>query len=191
MRGNIYSLPAPFFVLATQNPIELEGTYPLPEAQLDRFLFNVILDYLTAAEEMKVIDLTTMTTIDTADTVTTDQEILDFQQLVRMVPIGESVARHAVDLVRATRPRDESAPDFVQKYVNYGASVRAAQFLVLGAKARALMKGRYHVTYDDVRSLYNPILRHRILLNFHAESDKLKQDDILTRVLDWKPSPRD
>src|ERR1022692_1905563 len=191
VRGNIYSLPAPFFVLATQNPIELEGTYPLPEAQLDRFLFNVILDYLTAAEEMKVIDLTTMTTIDTADTVTTDQEILDFQQLVRMVPIGESVARHAVDLVRATRPRDESAPDFVQKYVNYGASVRAAQFLVLGAKARALMKGRYHVTYDDVRSLYNPILRHRILLNFHAESDKLKQDDILTRVLDWKPSPRD
>jgi MoxR-like ATPase len=191
VRGNIYSLPAPFFVLATQNPIELEGTYPLPEAQLDRFLFNVILDYLTAAEEMKVIDLTTITTIDTADTVTTDQEILDFQQLVRMVPIGESVARHAIDLVRATRPRDESAPDFVQKYVNYGASVRAAQFLVLGAKARALMKGRYHVTYEDVRSLYAPILRHRILLNFHAESDRLKQDDILARVLEWKPSPRD
>jgi MoxR-like ATPase len=163
----------------------------LPEAQLDRFLFNVILDYLTAAEEMKVIDLTTITTIDTADTVTTDQEILDFQQLVRMVPIGESVARHAIDLVRATRPRDESAPDFVQKYVNYGASVRAAQFLVLGAKARALMKGRYHVTYEDVRSLYAPILRHRILLNFHAESDRLKQDDILARVLEWKPSPRD
>jgi MoxR-like ATPase len=191
VRGNIYSLPAPFFVLATQNPIELEGTYPLPEAQLDRFLFNVVLDYLTAAEEMKVIDLTTIVTLDTADPVTNDQEILDFQQLVRMVPIGESVARHAVDLVRATRPRDESAPDFVQKYVNYGASVRAAQFLVLGAKARALMKGRYHVTYEDVRSLYNPILRHRILLNFHAESDRLKQDDILTRVLEWKPSPRD
>jgi MoxR-like ATPase len=191
VRGNIYSLPAPFFVLATQNPIELEGTYPLPEAQLDRFLFNVILDYLTASEEMKVIDLTTIVKIDTADPVTNDQEILDFQQLVRMVPIGESVARHAVDLVRATRPRDETAPDFVQKYVNYGASVRAAQFLVLGAKARALMKGRYHVTYEDVRSLYNPILRHRILLNFHAESDRLKQDDILTRVLEWKPSPRD
>src|SRR5580704_1802837 len=191
VRGNIYSLPAPFFVLATQNPIELEGTYPLPEAQLDRFLFNVILDYLTAAEEMKVIDLTTITTIDTADTVTNDQEILDFQQLVRMVPIGESVARHAVDLVRATRSKDETAPDFVQKYVNYGASVRAAQFLVLAAKARALMKGRYHVTYEDVRSLYNPILRHRILLNFHAESDRLKQDDILKRVLEWKPAPRD
>ncbi|MBZ5621307.1 MAG: MoxR family ATPase [Acidobacteriia bacterium] len=191
VRGNLYMLPSPFFVLATQNPIELEGTYPLPEAQLDRFLFNVVLDYLTAAEEMKVIDLTTTVKIDTADPVTNDQEILDFQQLVRMVPIGESVARHAVDLVRATRPRDETAPDFVQKYVNYGASVRAAQFLVLAAKARALMRSRYHVTYEDIRSLYNPILRHRILLNFHAESDRLKQDDILKRVLEWKAAPRD
>ncbi len=191
VRGNMYMLPAPFFVLATQNPIELEGTYPLPEAQLDRFLFNVVLDYLTAAEELKVVDLTTVTTIPSADPVTNDQEILDFQQLVRMVPIGESIAKHAIDMVRATRPRDESAPDFVQKYVNYGASVRAAQFLVLSAKARALMKGRYHVTYDDVRSLYIPVLRHRILLNFHAESDRLKQDDVLKRLLEWKPAPRD
>jgi len=108
-----------------------------------------------------------------------------------MVPIGESVARHAIDLVRCTRSRDETAPDFVQKYVNYGASVRAAQFLVLAAKARALMKGRYHVTYEDVRSLYIAVLRHRILLNFHAESDRLKQDDILKRVLEWKAAPRD
>src|ERR1041384_1119612 len=191
VRGNIYQLPAPFFVLATQNPIELEGTYPLPEAQLDRFLFNTVLDYLTADEELKVVDLTTVTTIASADAVTNAEEIVAFQQLVRMVPIGESVARHAVDMVRHSRPRDESAPDFVQKYVNYGASVRAAQFLVLAAKARALMKGRYHVTYDDVRSLYQPILRHRILLNFHAESDRLKQDDILKRVLDWKASPRE
>ena len=191
VRGNIYTLPAPFFVLATQNPIELEGTYPLPEAQLDRFLFNVVLDYLNAAEELKVVDLTTVTTIATADPVTNDKEILDFQQLVRMVPIGESVSRHAVELVRATRSRDESAPDFVQKYVNYGASVRAAQFLVLAAKARALMKGRYHVTYEDVRALYTPVLRHRILLNFHAESDRVKQDDILKRILEWKPAPRE
>jgi MoxR-like ATPase len=107
------------------------------------------------------------------------------------VPIGESVARHAVEMVRYTRARDEGAPDFVKQYVNYGASVRAAQFLVLAAKARALMKGRYHVTYDDVRALYIPVLRHRILLNFHAESDRLKQDDILKRVLEWKPAPRD
>ncbi len=191
VRGNIYTLPSPFFVLATQNPIELEGTYPLPEAQLDRFLFNTVLDYLNAEEELKVVDLTTVTSVATPDPVTNAEEIVGFQQLVRMVPIGESVARHAVDLVRATRSRDESAPDFVQKYVNYGASVRAAQFLVLAAKARALMKGRYHVTYEDVRALYTPVLRHRILLNFHAESDRLKQDDILKRILDWKAAPRD
>src|ERR1051325_2844196 len=191
VRGNIYNLPSPFFVLATQNPIELEGTYPLPEAQLDRFLFNTVLDYLDANEELKVVDLTTMTTIAQADPVTNAQEIVEFQQLVRMVPIGESVARHAVDLVRVSRPRDESSPDFVQKYVNYGASVRAAQFLVLSAKARALMKGRYHVTYEDIRALYIPVLRHRILLNFHAESDRLKQDDILKRVLEERPAPRE
>jgi MoxR-like ATPase len=191
VRGNIYNLPSPFFVLATQNPIELEGTYPLPEAQLDRFLFNVILDYLTASEELKVVDLTTVVHIDQAEPVTRAEEIVDFQRLVRMVPIGESVSRYAIDLVRATRPRDESAPDFVQKYVNYGASVRAAQFLVLAAKARSLMKGRYHVTYDDVRALYTPVLRHRILLNFHAESDKLRQDDILKKILESRVAPRD
>ena len=191
VRGNNYLLPAPFFVLATQNPIELEGTYPLPEAQLDRFLFNTVLDYLSADEELKVVDLTTVTTIPQADAVTNAQEILDFQQLVRMVPIGESVARHAIDLVRASRSSDDAAPDFVKKYVNYGASVRAAQFLVLAAKAKALMRGRYHVNYEDIRSLYIPVLRHRVLLNFHAESERLKQDDILKRVLEWKPAPRE
>jgi MoxR-like ATPase len=191
VRGNTYKLPAPFFVLATQNPIELEGTYPLPEAQLDRFLFNTVLDYLTSAEEMQVIDLTTTTHVAQADPVTNAAEILEFQQLVRMVPIGESVAQYAIDLVRATRSRDETAPDFVQTYVNYGASVRAAQFLVLGGKARALMKGRYHVSYEDIRALFTPILRHRLLLNFHAESDRLRQDDLLKRLLDWKPAPRE
>jgi MoxR-like ATPase len=191
VRGNMYMLPSPFFVLATQNPIELEGTYPLPEAQLDRFLFNTVLDYLTADEEMTVVDLTTVTTVCSADTVTNAQEILDFQQLVRMVPIGASVSRYVVEMVRVTRASDDNAPDFVKKYVNYGGSVRAAQFLVLAAKARALMKGRYHVTYEDVRALYIPVLRHRILLNFHAESDRLKQDDILKKILEWKPAPRD
>ncbi len=191
VRGNIYTLPSPFFVLATQNPIELEGTYPLPEAQLDRFLFNTVLDYLSADEELQVVDLTTVTTVASADPVTTAKEIVDFQQLVRMVPIGASVSRYVVDLVRVTRASDENAPDFVKKYVNYGGSVRAAQFLVLAAKARALMKGRYHVTYEDVRALYVPVLRHRILLNFHAESDRLKQDDILKKILDAKPAPRD
>jgi MoxR-like ATPase len=191
VRGHNYLLPAPFFVLATQNPIELEGTYPLPEAQLDRFLFNTVLDYLSADEELEVVDLTTVTTIPHADPVTNAEEILAFQQLVRMVPIGESVARYAVELVRATRQKDPSAPDFVQKYVNYGASVRAAQFLVLAAKARALMKRRYHVTYEDLRALYTPVLRHRILLNFHAESDRVTQDDILKRLLEWKGTPRE
>jgi MoxR-like ATPase len=150
-----------------------------------------VLDYLNAEEELKVVDLTTVTTLPQADPVTNAQEILDFQQLVRMVQIGDSVARHAIELVRATRSSDETSPDFVKKYVNYGASVRAAQFLVLSAKARALMKGRYHVTYEDIRALYTPVLRHRILLNFHAESDRLKQDDILKRLLEWKSSPRD
>src|SRR3984893_18360228 len=191
VRGHNYLLPAPFFVLATQNPIELEGTYPLPEAQLDRFLFNTVLDYLSAEEELQVVDLTTVTSIPQADPVTNAQEILDFQQLVRMVPIGESVARHAIDLVRVSRSSDESSPDLVKKYVNYGASVRAAQFLVLSAKARALMKGRYHVTYEDIRALYIPVLRHRILLNFHAESDRLKQDELLKRILEAKPAPRE
>jgi MoxR-like ATPase len=190
VRGNHYTLPDPFFVLATQNPIELEGTYPLPEAQLDRFLFNTVLDYLSADEELQVLDLTTTTHVAQADPITTAQEILDFQQLVRMVPIGESVSRYAIELVRATRPRDGSAPDVVKKYVNYGGSVRAAQFLVLAAKARALMKGRVHVAYEDIRALYTPVLRHRVLLNFHAESDRLRQDDLLQQILDWKGTPK-
>jgi MoxR-like ATPase len=191
VRGNHYKLPAPFFVLATQNPIELEGTYPLPEAQLDRFLFNIILDYLTAEEELKVVDLTTTTHVAKADTITTAEEILEFQQLVRMTPIGETVARYAIELVRATRHRDPASPDIVRKYINYGGSVRAAQFLVLSAKARALMKGRYHVSFEDIRALYIPVLRHRVLLNFHAESDKLSADDILSQVLQQKPAPRE
>src|SRR5689334_8450866 len=191
VRGHNYKLPSPFFVLATQNPIELEGTYPLPEAQLDRFLFNTLLDYLSAEDEMKVINQTTTTHIAQADPVTSAEEILTFQELVRMVPIGESVARYAVDLVRATRPTDPTAPDFIKKYVNFGASVRGAQFLVLAAKARALVRRRYHVTYEDVSALAAPILRHRILLNFHAESDKLTPDNILTRVIDTRPIPRD
>jgi len=191
VRGNQYKIRPPFFVLATQNPIELEGTYPLPEAQLDRFIFNVLLDYLPAEQEMEVLDLTTTTHQSVADPVTTAEEILDFQRLVRMVPIATSVARYAVSLVRATRSTDVTAPDFVKKYVNFGASVRAAQNLVLAAKARALMQKRYHVSYQDIQALVRPILRHRILLNFQAESDKLTQDDILLKLLDAMPPPRE
>jgi MoxR-like ATPase len=189
VRGNRYPLPLPFFVLATQNPIELEGTYPLPEAQLDRFLFNTLLGYLSAEDEAKVIDLTTATRVPKVETVTNAEEILEFQGLVRMVPIADSMARYVVSLVRATRPKSGTAPEFVKKYVNYGASVRAAQFIVLAAKARALAHRRYHVTYDDVRSLAAPVLRHRILLNFHAESDRIDSDEILHRLLEQMPPP--
>src|SRR4030081_2371283 len=189
VRGNHYKLPSPFFVLATQNPIELEGTYALPEAQLDRFLFNTVLDYLSADDEVKVVDLTTATHTAQVDTVTSAEEILDFQKLVRMVPIGESLANYVVELVRATRHNSGSAPDFIKKYVNYGASVRAAQFIVLSAKARALTHHRYHVAYEDITALAIPVLRHRILLNFHAESDRIDSDEILRRLLEHMPPP--
>ncbi len=190
VRGHQYRIESPFFVLATQNPIELEGTYPLPEAQLDRFLFNTVLGYLSAQDELKVVDRTTTTNQPQVEVVTNAEEIRGIQQLVRMTPVAESVAQYAVELVRATRPKEGSAPDFVKKYVNFGASVRAAQFLVLAAKARSLMLGRFHVSYDDIRALVIPVMRHRVLLNFHAESDRLTTDDILRELLDWKPAPR-
>ena len=189
VRGNHYKLPAPFFVLATQNPIELEGTYPLPEAQLDRFLFNTVLDYLSAEDELRVVDLTTAIREPSVQAVTNAQEILEFQHLVRMVPIADSLAHYVVQLVRATRYKNE-APDFIKKYVNYGASVRAAQFIVLSAKARALSRHRYHVAYEDITALAIPVLRHRILLNFHAESDRVDSDEILRRLLEHMPPPK-
>lgn len=189
VRGNHYQLPLPFFVLATQNPIELEGTYPLPEAQLDRFLFNTVLDYLSADDEVKVVDLTTTTHVPQVEPVTSAEEILDFQQLVRMVPIAEPLARYVVTLVRATRRASANAPDFVKKYLNYGGSVRAAQYIVLAAKARALSRKRYHVAYEDITALAIPVLRHRILLNFHAESDRVAADEILRRLLEHMPPP--
>ncbi|WP_263409407.1 AAA family ATPase [Terriglobus tenax] len=191
VRGHVYQLPSPFFVLATQNPIELEGTYPLPEAQLDRFLFNTVLDYLSADDEVKVVDMTTATLAPKIEAVTSAEELLELQQLVRMVPIAESLARYAVNLVRATRFKSDNAPDFVKKYVNYGGSIRAAQFLVLAAKARALANKRYHVTYDDLRSLATPVLRHRILLNFHAESERIDTDEILRRLIAHLPAPKE
>jgi MoxR-like ATPase len=190
VRGHVYQLPAPFFVLATQNPIELEGTYPLPEAQLDRFLFNAKLDYLSAEDELKVVDLTTVNYMAKIEVVTSAEELLDFQLLVRMVPIAESLARYVVSLVRATRPID-NAPDFVRKYVNYGGSIRAAQFIVLAAKARALSRKRYHVTYEDVASVIVPVLRHRMILNFHAESDSIDTDEVLNRLVATVPRPKE
>ena len=191
VRGHLYRLPEPFFVLATQNPIELEGTYPLPEAQLDRFLFNSILEDLSAEDEMKVIDRTTATRNPQIKAVTSAEDLLDFQQLVRMVVIAETLTRYVVSLVRATRPKSEKAPDFVKKYVNFGASVRAAQFIVLAAKARALSQKRYHVTYDDIAAIAAPVLRHRILLNFHAQSDRIDTDEILKQLMTQVPRPKE
>lgn len=187
VRGTLYPLPRPFFVLATQNPIELEGTYPLPEAQLDRFLFNTVLDYLSAEEELRVIDRTTTTHTALIEAVTDAAELLEIQDLVRRVPIGETVARYAVELVRATRFKNETAPEIVKKYVSYGASVRAAQFIVLAAKARALSHRRYHVSYEDIAALAIPVLRHRILVNFHAESDRVDADEILRQLIAQRP----
>jgi len=191
VRGHLYHLPAPFFVLATQNPIELEGTYPLPEAQLDRFLFNSILDDLSAEDEFKVIDRTTATRVTGTKAVATAEDLLDFQRLVRMVPIADTLSRYVISLVRATRPKSGGAPDFIRKYANYGASVRAAQFIVLAAKARALAQQRYHVSYDDITSVVAPVLRHRVLLNFHAESDHVDTDELIRQLLAFVPRPKE
>ncbi|MBN1237821.1 MAG: AAA family ATPase, partial [Gammaproteobacteria bacterium] len=187
VRGHHHSIDRPFFVLATQNPIELEGTYPLPEAQLDRFLFNVVLDYLTADDELAVVNrYTTRVDMPEVAACTTPEQILKFQWLVRQVPVAESVNRYAVDLVRATRPGDPGAPEVVRRYVQYGASVRATMFITLAAKARALMMGRYHVTREDIAALALPVLRHRVLTNYFAESDGMDVDKVLTELLSDK-----
>ncbi len=184
VRGTMHQLPKPFFVLATQNPLELEGTYPLPEAQLDRFLFNLLLDYLDADDEMEVVARFTSNSPSPRPTqCTSAEQILAFQSLVRQVPVSESVARHAVNLVRATRPVYSGAPDIVKRYVKFGASVRATLFLTLSAKARALMQGRYHVTEEDMNVLAAPILRHRVLLNYFADSDGVTMEDILAETI--------
>ncbi len=190
VRGTTHILEPPFFVLATQNPIELEGTYTLPEAQLDRFLFNVVLDYLSTDYEIDVVNrFTGGTAVPAVEACTSREEILEFQQLVRQVPVSDAVTRYAVELIRATRPVDPLAPDIVKKYVTYGASVRATMFLTMAAKARALMDHRYHVTYEDLQSLVLPILRHRVLTNFHAESDRISVDDILRQTIESRPAP--
>jgi MoxR-like ATPase len=184
VRGHHHKITPPFFVLATQNPIELEGTYPLPEAQLDRFLFNVLLGYLSAEDEVDVVNRnTTRMDLPQIEACTTPEQILRFQWLVRQVPVADSVYRYAVDLVRATRPDDPNAPEVVRRYVQYGASVRATMFLTLAAKARALVMGRYHTTREDVAALALPVMRHRVLTNYFAESDGVDTDKVLTQLL--------
>ena len=190
VHGVTYKLDKPFFVLATQNPIELEGTYPLPEAQLDRFMFNIIMDYLSEEEEIQVVQSTTGIYQADLEPVVSGKEILDFQQLIRQVPVAESVIRYAVNLVRASRPKDPTAPEFIRSWVNYGASLRASQYLILGSKARAILRGRYNVSVEDIRSLAPAILRHRILTNFQAESDQVDSDKVIQKLLDAVPVPK-
>ena len=187
--GHTYPLQRPFFVLATQNPIELEGTYPLPEAQLDRFMFNVVIRYLSEDDEVRVVTQTTGGEPEALARVLDGDEILAAQRLVRRVPVAEEVARYAVRLVDASRPGQPHTPDFVGKWVKWGASLRASQALVLGGKARALMQGRYHVSVADVRALAPAVLRHRIVTNFYAESDEVDADEVVARLLETVPAP--
>jgi len=176
-------------VFATQNPIELEGTYPLPEAQLDRFMFNILIDHLPEEAELEVVKTTTAIVEPVFEAAMTGADIRAFQRLVRRVPVSDHVARYALTLVRRTRPPEPGAPEFIQKAVSYGASVRAAQYLVLGGKARALMRGRYHVTVEDIQALAHPVLRHRVLTNFYAESEGITSDALVDRLLETISAP--
>ncbi len=190
IQGRTYTLEEPFFVFATQNPIELEGTYPLPEAQLDRFMFNIIIDYLPEEDEIAVVRNTTSVQNYHFENVVKGEDIIKFQTLVRKVPVSDAIMRYAVSLARTSRPGAEGAPDFVNKWVEYGASVRAAQYIVLGAKARALMQGRYHVGYEDVQALARPVFRHRILTNFHAQSERVTSERIVAQLLESVSTPK-
>ena len=190
VQGRTYELSPPFFVFATQNPIELEGTYPLPEAQLDRFMLEVILDYLPEEDEVSVVKQTTSLPVGSVTPVVSRDEILAFQRVVRRVPVADAVTRYAVKLVRLSRPTEAGAPDFVKQWISYGASVRAAQALILGGKARALLQGRAHVSFDDVRALALPVMRHRVLLNFQAQSEKISTDQLIEKLLLAVPLPK-
>jgi MoxR-like ATPase len=186
--GKRYVLEEPFFVLATQNPIEMEGTYPLPEAQLDRFMFNVLIDYLPHNEELDVVMQTTSRRSEEIETLFTGEDILKFQEVVRRVPIARETADYAVRLVEATRPGRPEATDFVNNWVSWGAGLRAAQTLVLGAKARALLEGRSHAAIEDIRALAAPTLRHRVLLNYKAEAEGVSVEDCIRALLEKIPT---
>src|SRR5687767_2106019 len=190
IQGRTYKLEEPFYVFATQNPIELEGTYPLPEAQLDRFMFHIVIDHPPEDEEFDVVKTTTSIQDPQFERPVSGPDLVAFQRLVRRVPVAEPVMRYALNLVRSSRPKSPNAPEPLRKWAAFGASVRAAQYLVLGAKARALTSGRYHVSFDDIRALAHPVLRHRILTNFHAQSEGVTSDALIDRLLESVPVPR-
>jgi MoxR-like ATPase len=185
--GERHRLPDPFFVLATQNPIEQEGTYPLPEAQLDRFMLNILVGYPSEEEELDVVRLTTSVTRPAVSKVFSGSDILSLQELVRKVPIADHVSRYAVRITRYTRRDNESGPNFVRDYVSWGAGPRASQYLVLASKARAVLHGRYHVAVEDIRAVAGPVLRHRIITNFNAEAEGIKPDDLIERLIKSVP----
>jgi MoxR-like ATPase len=190
IQGRTYELTEPFFVFATQNPIELEGTYPLPEAQLDRFMFHIVIEHPPEDEEFDVVRATTAIIDPHFKQPVNGADLVGFQRLVRRVPVADAVMRYALSIVRTSRPKSKQAPDSVKKFVAFGASVRAAQYLVLGAKARALTQGRYHVSYEDIRALAHPVLRHRVLTNFRAESEGVSTDSIVDELLSAVPVPK-
>ena len=187
--GTSRDLPKPFFVLATQNPIEMEGTYPLPEAQLDRFLLNVFIDYLPEEDEVKVVSETTSRVDAQTSPVFKAEDVLRIQSVVRKVPVADSVVRYAVRLAASSRPGQANTPDFVNEWINWGAGLRAGQALIIGAKARALLQGRSHVTPDDVKALAVPVLRHRILPNFKAEAEGVNADQVIAMLVETVPVP--
>ena len=190
IQGRTYKLEEPFYVFATQNPIELEGTYPLPEAQLDRFMFHIVIEHPPEDEELEVIRTTTAILEPQFDRPVTGADLVSFQRLVRRVPVADPVLRYALAIVRASRPKSPTCPETIKKWVAFGASVRAAQYLVLGGKARALTSGRYHVSFEDIRALAHPVLRHRVLTNFHAQSEGVTSDDLVDRLIEAVPTPR-
>ena len=190
IQGRTYPLEEPFYVFATQNPIELEGTYPLPEAQLDRFMFHTVIDHPPMDEEFEVVRTTTSLRDVAFERSVTGADLVSFQRLVRRVPAAEPVIKYALEIVRASRPKSPTAPEGIKKWAAFGASVRAAQHLVLGGKARALTQGRYHVNFEDVRALAHPVLRHRVLTNFHAQSEGVTSDALVDKLLDAVPMPR-
>ena len=189
IQGRTYTLDEPFFVFATQNPIELEGTYPLPEAQLDRFMFHIVIEHPPEHEELEVVRTTTILQDPHFNHAVTGADLVAFQRLVRKVPVSEPVMRYALSLARTSRRGEQNAPEAVNKWVAYGASVRAAQYLILGGKARAVTSGRYHVSFEDIRALAHPVMRHRVLTNFHAESEGVTADQIIDQLLDAVPVP--
>ena len=189
IQGRTYELQEPFYVFATQNPIELEGTYPLPEAQLDRFMFHIVMEHPPEEEELDVVRRTTAIIDPHYERPVSGADLVAFQRLVRRVPVADAVFRYALSLVRTSRPKSPNAPESVKKWVAYGASVRAAQYLVLGAKARALTNGRYHVSFEDIKTMAHPVLRHRVLTNFRAESEGVSTDTIIDELLERVPVP--